>query len=133
MGGIKQPTLEKGRYVDVRHSSDISPDSLHPAFCFKHLKKNFGFPQDKKQQTAIINTLKKLSLMSWAQIKSSGKRNSGCHKIKLEKSPPIELTPDISIVAFDCAQDGRMIGYRDAKIFYVFWFDWKPFKLYDHS
>ena len=134
MGGIKQPPLEKGRNIDVRYSSDIPPDSLHPAFCFKHLKRTLGFPEDKKQRNHIINILKKLGERTWAQIKSdSFKDGCGFELLpQLNDKSPVELSKDAKVIGFYCSDSGRMIGYRDAKIFYVFWFDWSPFKKYKH-
>ena len=115
------------------YSATAPADSLHPAFCFKHLDKKLGFPQDKKHRAAILNTVNILSKFSWAQIGLERHDGNGYEKItKLKKVPPIALRKETPILSFRCSDDGRMIGYRDQKILYVFWFDWSPFEVYSH-
>ena len=118
----------------AKYSSTEPPDNLHPAFCFKHLDKKLGFPEDKKHRNSIINTIHRLGTNKWAEIRNWGYGNGGFESIpKLKDKAPLKLPNDATVLAFHCSRDGRMIGFRDAKIFYVFWFDWSPFKIYKHS
>lgn len=130
---IKERHLETSTQINLKYTTDKPVDQLHPAFCFKHLQRTYGFPQDRRQRNAIINTIEKLSQQPWGNLKRSGSRQIGFHTIRgLEKKSPIILAKDAKIISFDCG-NGRMIGYRDAKIFYVFWLDWPPFGVYRHN
>ena len=126
---------EQGKNISLQYSSDEPANNLHPAFCFKYLHKKHGFPEDKKHKTAVLNTIKTLSNMSWGDISVAGfKDGRGYEKIsQLKEKAPIKMSKESEIISFYCSSSGRMIGYRDLKIFYVFWFDWSPFKVYKHS
>ena len=131
---IKQRAIEQSKQIALKYTSDEPIDKLHPAFCFRYLVGKYGFPQsgDRAKRNAIINTIQKLSQKCWGDLKRSSSRQIGYHAInELKGKSPIPLAKDSEIISFDCG-NGRMIGYRDAKIFYVFWFDFN-FSLYRHN
>lgn len=131
MNIIKSQHGEAGKYVSPHSAAEEPEDSKHPAFCFRHLVTS-SFPEIQKHRAAIANTLKKLGLLSWSEIKSSNHQQCGYeHGDFIGKKTPTEMSRDTHLLIFRCSE-GRMIGYRNNKIFYVFWFDWPPYKIYAH-
>ena len=138
MGHSYQKLVGKQRYYEtsdtfvLKYTTDAPVDQLHPAFCFRYLQKKYGFPQGKQQRYAVLKTIELLSQKPWGELRLTGRRSIGYHIItELKSKAPIELAKDAHIISFECG-NGRMIGYRDNKVFYVFWFDWPKFTLYDH-
>ncbi|MFA5252136.1 MAG: hypothetical protein WC454_06095 [Phycisphaerae bacterium] len=125
----------KGKYATAHESAIPPTNKLHPAFCFRYLAPG-SFPQEQRQKAAVANTLYKLGRLSWGEIQIAPREGVG-HEIisitSLRQQPPINLSPDTAILAFRCTEGGRMIGYREDKIFYIFWFDFSPFTVYDHG
>ena len=83
----------------------------------------------EQHKTAILNKIETLSKMNWSTIRNSAYKNGpGYEQLpSMNNDAPIVMPKDAIIISFYCSSSGRMIGYRDAKIFYVFWFDWSPF------
>lgn len=123
----------KGKYASAHESVTPPTNKLHPAFCFRHIVPG-SFPQEQRRKVAIANTLYKLGQLSWGEIQLAPCDGAGHETItRLNQQLPIVLSPDTPILSFHCTRDGRMIGYRDGKIFYIFWFDFSPFSVYDHG
>ena len=123
----------KGKYTIAHESVTPPTNKLHPAFCFRYLVPG-SFPQEQRRKVAIANTLYKIGQLSWGEIQLAPHDGAGHETItRLKQPPPINLSQDTTILSFHCTRDGRMIGYRDGKIFYIFWFDFSPFSVYDHG
>ena len=116
----------------------LSSNTFCLAFSFEHLSNKKDFSLDggnKKDKVILLSTLGRLSKMRWQEIQTQGKHQQGHEKIKresLKDKIPDHIKEDATFIAFRAAGMKSMVGYRDNKIFFILWIDWK-FKLYDHG
>jgi hypothetical protein len=133
---IKSRQLNKGSIVSARYSNDFSPESLPPYFSLRYLSDNYCISKcDKDDKAAFADTLRKLSKLTWTQIKSSHRHGLGFETIQkdqIRSSIPNHITEDVRFIAFRFSGKKAMVGYRERATFYVIWFD-RDFSLYPHS
>jgi hypothetical protein len=124
--GIKTPPV----------TAERSDGDKHPIFCFQHLQKGFCVSDcDKNEKAALVDTLRKLSQLSWSQIHASHRHGSGCEKIPqqaIKAAIPLHITQDVSLIAFRFCAKASMVGYRSRDVFHICWLD-PRFNLYSHG
>jgi hypothetical protein len=132
---LKAVALKQGKKLKSHATSNISPEQQYPAFSLRYLDKKHGLTScNQEQKAALIETIHKLSQLTWNQIYSSSRHASGCEKIAREsiKVPiPKHIPEDVNFLAFRFYGKAPMIGYRDETIFYVLWLD-IHFSVYSH-
>jgi len=133
---LKSTTPKRSKKIKSHAASTISPQQQYPAFSLRYLDQKYGLANcDKEQKAALIETIHKLSELTWNQIYSSNRHASGCEKISRDsiKVPiPKHIPEDANFIAFRFYGMAPMIGYRDETIFYIIWLD-IHFSVYSHS
>ena len=80
----------------------------------------------------ILSTLiRHLSKMCWNEIQVQNRHKKGHEKIRgdeIKEPLPKGIKEDATLLAFRGVGMSPIVGYRDDKIFYILWIDWK-FKL----
>ncbi|KHD06842.1 hypothetical protein PN36_28430 [Candidatus Thiomargarita nelsonii] len=128
-------TKTQGKKLKSHAASNVSPEQQYPAFSLRYLDQKHGLEQcNQEQKAALIETIHKLSQLTWNHIYSSNRHASGCEKIaKMSIKVPIpkHIPKDANFIAFRFYGMAPMIGYRDETIFYILWLD-IHFSVYSH-
>ena len=137
---MSHPKLRRNVSAYIRASNDhYNPEDFPPRFSFRFLIRNsdFGFESlDNDSKIALMNTLHKLSRLTWADIRLTHKHGLGHEKIEpsaLNFKLPQGVPTDRPILAFRFCGKAPMLGYRSVfGTFYIIAFDTK-FKAYRHE
>ncbi len=125
----------KGKIND-HEAETLSSEQQKPHFSLEYLDREYCLSMcGKEQKAAFADTLHKLSQLTWAQLKNTGRHGSGYEKIEkhsLKRPVPSHITDDVNIIAFRFCGKAPMAGYRNRKTFYVIWLDIN-FSLYSHG
>ncbi len=121
---------------NIHPSEPKSTEEQHPIFSLTNMVNDkYGLNNCQQvEKAAFVDTLYKLSRVTWAQINVSGRHGLGIEVIKQESikaSIPKNITNDTNIIAFRFYGKAPMVGYRDGRVFYVIWLD-RNYTLYDH-
>ena len=126
--------LEQKKTATEKNNTENQP----PSFSFRYLVKHTDFCYDslnKTHKVALIDTLYRLSQLTWSVLRSTHCHGLGFEKIErnaLNFSLPNEVPNDYNIIAFRFCGKAPMLGYRSSDgIFYIIAFDSK-FKAYKH-
>jgi hypothetical protein len=123
--------LKKLRTKDTPHISlkeELPPDynSKKPIFSFRYMKyqsNNCVSRCDENTKASIIETLVKLSQLTWNQIISTPSKGLGCESINCAQfrvTLPTLITPDVkNLNVFRYSDVGRIAGYRETDIYHV--------------
>jgi hypothetical protein len=138
MGRLKRGREEKGRYL-LAAPKESQPDSLqYITFCLRHIvaSDDFSFEdRSDEEKLALINTLRTLSQLTWAQIRGSHRHGLGTEKIdhgQLKFTLPSHVTHDVTILAIRFMGKAPMLGYRDGATFHIICLD-PNFCAYNHG
>lgn len=138
---IKQPNINKGRNFKnpPYQTANQSTDNCHPVFSFQYLQKGSGYSIedcDNKQWKALLETLYKLSQLTWKDIKQSGRHQLGFEHLpqdRIHQKPHgVPLTLDVRYMVFRYFGKQPIVGFRKDSTYYLLWID-KDFTLYDHG
>ncbi|MEM9538468.1 MAG: hypothetical protein AAGA60_03040 [Cyanobacteria bacterium P01_E01_bin.42] len=132
---IKQPSISEGKQIKSQQD-ESNPDRQTPIFSFKYLDRQYSIAQcTKDEKAALIDTLDRLSQLSWRELRQAPKHGLGYEKISrdaIRASIPNSITEDVNFIAFRFCGKAPMVGYRDGAIFHLIWLD-RDFSLYDHE
>ncbi len=132
---LKAVVPQRGKKLKSHAANSISPEQQYPVFSLRHLDNKQGLAScNQEQKAALIETIHKLSQLTWNQIYSSNRHASGCEKIARDsiKVPiPQHIPKDANFIAFRFYGMAPMIGYRDGTVFYILWLD-IHFSVYSH-
>jgi len=133
--------LKPRRSVSAHLRSSDNPynsENFPPRFSFRFLIRNpdFGFESlDNDHKISLMNTLLKLSSLTWADIRLAHRHGLGYEKIKAS-ALNFELPQGVStdyLLAFRFHRKAPMLGYRSVfGTYYIIAFDTK-FKAYKHE
>jgi len=136
---VQAPNKPAGsEHIPAPRTTTTTPDKAHyPAFSLRYVANgDFSIAKcQKKQKAALTTTMSKLSQMTWAQIDSCGRHESGYERIshdQIRAQIPDHVTEDVNLVSFRFCGKAPMVGYRDEEVFFILWLD-PNFKLYDHG
>ena len=123
---IKPPQASKGKHIKTPEEGAAS-DHLTPFFCLSQIARNFCVLNcEVGEQAAFACKLRKMSEMTWADIKKAPREGLGCEKIySIDKDLIPAGAKGKRILSFRISDIYRMIGYRDNRVFHIFWFDHK--------
>lgn len=114
-----------------------SSNSLHPAFCFRHIDEDYSLKNCEKDVQALLSQkLEELGKLNWESIQNAGRKGKGHEKIErnaLKKRQKGDIPGDRKYLSFRLGK-GRnsvFIGYRIGKVFYIVWID-PHGELYSH-
>lgn len=136
---MSHPKPRRNASACIRASDDpYNPEDFPPRFSFRFLIRNsdFGFESlNGDSKIALINTLHKLSQLTWTDIRLTHRHGLGYEKIKtsaLNFELPQGVSTDYLIVFRFCGK-APMLGYRSLfGTLYIIAFDTK-FKAYKHE
>jgi hypothetical protein len=136
-GCFKRPTPVKGLRFTAPPPAGTSTDGQTPTFCLHHLGSPYCVTDcDRDDKAAFAETLRKLSHLTWGQIKQAPRHGLGCEKIPrnlIGGSIPAVVTEDVeSFLAFRFSGKKPMVGYRQGAMFHILWLD-HDFSLYPHG
>lgn len=125
----------RGERIRARESTTGSTDGLTPIFCLRYLQDPFCVVScEQQEQAALAVTLRRLSFMTWAQIRNAPRHGLGTEKIAREslRAPvPEGITEDVVFLAIRFHGKAPMVGYRSGQVFHIVWLD-RAFTLYPH-
>jgi hypothetical protein len=137
VGRFRGGKPEKGRYLTSDPPPQRSDSEQHPTFCLRHVIADPHFSLedlDRDNKVALIEKLRRLSQMTWAQINSADRHGMGYEKIaqnSLRFPLPRHITADVRIIAFRYNGMSPMLGYRDQATFHIICID-PNFRAYQH-
>lgn len=137
MSRIRDKRPESGPRIQAPAArAEASDDSKTPHFCFHYLQKKYCISDcQKDEKAALADTLRKLSQLTWAQLRQANRKGSGYEKIarhSIRAPIPTHVTEDVNFIAFRFYANAPMVGYRLRETFHVCWLD-HDFSLYDHG
>lgn len=139
MGNIKKHTIseQKSKYIKESKPLDsIPPECKKPVFSFQYLDKEYCISLcEKEDKIALVDQLRILSSLTWAEIRQNGRHATGSEKIKrnsIKRPVPIHIKEDATFIALRFSGKKSMVGYRENEIFHVIWLD-RNFTLYNHG
>jgi hypothetical protein len=107
-----------------------------PCFCFQYIHRNYNSGIcDERRLKDLVNTLEKLSQLTWLQIESSQRHGLGAEKIDLnaiKPGIPGNVPKGITLLAIRFSGKCPMIGFRERNVFHILFLDPK-FEVYNHS
>ncbi|WP_108462250.1 hypothetical protein [Devosia naphthalenivorans] len=121
----------------VGSSASENPDTQPPIFSFEKMQDGSGYSVnccERDDQAALAKRLFLLSQMNWRDIRNAPRHGTGTETIarkSLKTKLPSSVTEDSTILALRFNGKKAMIGYRDARVFYVLLLD-HDFSAYDH-
>lgn len=134
---LKSPAANSGAHLKRPISGQASPtDHLPPIFSLASLKGNYCVTAcTAEEKIAFIETLHRLSAMSWREIRNAPRHGLGSEKISRNSIKgvriPDEVTEDTTLLAIRFCAMAPMIGYRSGQAFHVLWLD-RSFTVYAH-
>lgn len=140
---IKDIALNSGKNIKPIISDDTVnrwylSDERHLAFSFLHMpngKYSIDSIKDNKFLALILKRLKKLSNMTWKELKLSNRHASGYETIdkkSINGNIPQSITDDTPIIVFRGQGIRPIAGYRSGKTFHVLFID-RDLTLYKHG
>ncbi|MCB2218429.1 MAG: hypothetical protein KQH59_20405 [Desulfobulbaceae bacterium] len=132
---------DQGKKINYKDRGDgssdqIPPEKLPPIFSLRDLEKNYCVLKCELQdKAAFADTLRKISALTWAELKSNPRHSLGYEKISrssLKVAVPGKISADVSFIAFRFSGKKAMVGYRDKEVFHILWLD-RNFSVYNHE
>lgn len=113
------------------------PDLQPPIFSFEKMQEGSGYSVtccQRDDQAALSKCIFKLSKVTWRDIRHSPRHGIGTetiHRASLKVGLPHGIPDDATLIAIRFNGMKPMIGYRDARVFYVVFLD-SNFSAYNH-
>ena len=127
---------DKGRRFSARPTTQESPEQQPPYFSLRYVSNRHCISDCQLQdRAAFADTIRKLSQLTWVEIKQRPRHALGYEKISrtsIIAGIPNNIKDDVQFIAFRFSGLKPMVGYRDGAVFHIVWFDDK-FSLYSHS
>lgn len=121
--------------IASRESSTGSTDGMTPIFCMRFLAPPFCVTDcERHEQAAFAVTLRRLSMMTWMQIRNAPRHGLGSEKIgraSIRAPIPRGITDDVDFLSIRFNGMAPMVGFRSNQVFHVVWLD-RAFTLYAH-
>lgn len=125
----------RGERIQPRDSGTGSTDGMTPVFCLRYLAPPFCVTScERHEQAAFALTLKRLSGMTWSQIRNSPRHGLGSEKIgrsSIRAPIPAGITDDVDFIAIRFNGLAPLVGFRSNQVLHVVWLD-RAFTLYPH-
>ena len=132
----KERLRTEGRRFSYITSESVPNTQKKPAFSFDYLQDSHCITLcDDSDQLAFVNALRKLSKLTWNQIRSTQRHGLGSEKIyrrSFQVPIPAIIGEDITFIAIRFSGFKSMIGYQEDRIFQIVWFD-RDFNVYKHG
>ncbi|MDF7675158.1 hypothetical protein PT286_00150 [Neisseriaceae bacterium ESL0693] len=137
---LKDRKTTSSNNVGSRKTDIGSTQGLKLVFSFEYMRSDHHcikccHNSDADNSFHLLNKIRKLSELTWAQINTTHRHGLGAEKIpyhQIKESIPYGLTEDTTFLAFRCIGKAPMIGFRDGQIFHIIWIDY-DYEIYDHA
>jgi hypothetical protein len=123
---IKGPEIKSNKNRIPEPSLNETTYNKFPNISFSHLCESKGQLQDLSKQDLkqLSNFLRRISSMTWAQIRSSdGVKMKKIPRHSLSYALPQTVSEDEDIFEMRVSQEHRIWGFPNNGTFYVVWFD----------
>jgi hypothetical protein len=128
--GRKNRIISPQSHGSKRISIDTIPppqkhDQDKPSFSLKYM--NYGSKYciskcEKKDKSAIIDKLLRISQSTWIQIISKSRQGQGYEIITqnefIAQLPPV-VTPEVDVMVFRYSKAGRIAGFKDNEVYHI--------------
>lgn len=124
---LKKPNAKNTPHFQIANIPVIEYDNCKPIFSFQHMK--YGKQHclsicQKSDRAAVAARLVRISQKTWKELKSEPKEGIGFEEISRNSlnqgvAIPSPVTPETLITAFRFSESGRMVGFRQGKVFHV--------------
>jgi hypothetical protein len=115
---LREPSVPAAGSLRTREVT--SPDDEHPVFSLRYLQDDFGLRHcTREEKAALIDTLYRLSQLTWAQLRLAPRHGLGYERIasRAIRAPnPHGVTEDVAYIAFRFHGLAPMVGYRTGAI-----------------
>lgn len=137
---MKKPKLappNKGLKIKAPKASELLPDDEPPIFSLQYLHKDYCISRcTDEEKIAFVDRIHRISQLKWKELRQLDRHKLGyeqIHRTAIRSGIPSHIMPDVKhFIAFRFHGKAPMVGYRDERIFYIFWID-RGFTLYDHG
>ena len=133
---IKPTRPAKSPHIEYPIISKTPPMAKCPIFSFLYLQDRYCITKcSKEEKIGFVDAMRKLSKLTWNQIRSSDRHTLGTEKInrgQIKVQVPSSISEDNSFFAIRFHQLKPMVGFREDNIFHIVWFD-RDYSLYDHG
>jgi hypothetical protein len=125
--------LSKGKHIQPPAAAGgVSTQHEKLRFSFEKFVMNCAHPCEHSELISLIDRLRQLSGITWADVLQSHKHGFGTEKIaQYALKVTLPVTPDVDVLAFRFEGKKPMLGFRDGAMFYVLWLD-RDFTAYKH-
>lgn len=136
-GKIRAKAASGGSRIGAPQNASTTAQIEHPVFCLRHLQKGYDIADCNPEQRAqLIEKLRMLSRITWAETRNAHRHGLGSEKIprnalKVPLPTDLLVTDDVDFIAFRFAGKSPMIGYRSGPLFRILWLD-HNFSAYNH-
>lgn len=134
MKGFKKPKATQGHLIKAHGSKAVSDEDRKPKFSLRLLQPSHCISQcEKDDRAAFAEKMRRLSQLTWAQIRQQDRHGLGFEKIShdaIKVGIPEEAKAE-KLIAFRFSGPKPMVGFKKEATFYVVWFD-RDFTLYNH-
>jgi hypothetical protein len=132
----KEKRIDKGAFFSHISSENIPTTQKKPAFSFEHLQTSHCISACEDQdKLAFVNSMRKLSQLTWQQIRNADRHGLGSEKIERDSfivQIPSWVKEDVAFIAIRFSGLKPMVGYQEDRIFQIMWFD-KDYNVYRHG
>jgi len=124
MAKIKNRTTNTGVLIKTPEEGGGS-DHLTPLFCLSLIARDFCVLDcETNEQAAFACKLRKISQMTWRELKNAPREGLGFESIyNIDKDKIPAVAQGKRILAFRISEIHRLIGYRDNRVFHIIWND----------
>lgn len=134
---LKYRQLDKAKRVGINEAEVKKDyDREKPTFCLRFVDAAYCITQcTKDDRAAFAETIRKMSQMTWLQLRMADRKGLGSEKIArdaITRPIPSQIPEDAALLAFRFSGLKPMVGYRMQGMFHIIWFD-RDFTLYDHG
>jgi hypothetical protein len=129
---------EKARWSKQQQKPSIPDSQQYPVFCVRHMVRGADFSLEHRsdeEKAALIDKLRLLSQMTWAEIRSAPRHGLGPEKIDKKQitfTLPAIVTEEVSLLAIRFMGKAPMLGFRVGTTFHIIGLD-PNFCAYDHG
>ena len=133
---LKKVEPDKGLKIKANDKESLPPTLEHPIFCLKYLHKDYHLKEcTKDEKAALIDTIYKLSQMTWHEIRQAPRHGTGREKIEkdsINSSIPEICKEENNLYALRFYGKAPFVGIQNGNIFHILYID-RNFSLYNHG
>lgn len=129
---------DRGKRIDLHSVASADGDGLPPAFAFDRMRSGYTLDDCRAHGFAehLVEAIWRRCALTWRGLLLSSHWGNGFEHVpqsKVTNDGIPGMTPDQKLLVLRFAnKDGRIVGYREGRIYHVLWVD-TDLSLYDHG